>query len=161
MERRMALKVAVLGATGMVGREILSILAERGFPADTMYALASRKLMGAEVSYGDAVLKAKDVDEFDFSTVQLCIMATGDPAARKYGNAISAKGCIVIDTSRAFRMDPQVPLVMPEVNAAAIDGYSKRNIVAVPDGVTAQLVRALKPLHDVAGVTRVVVATYQ
>lgn len=161
MERMMALKVAVLGATGMVGREILSILAERGFPADEVFALASRKLMGAEVSFGDATLKAKDVDEFDFSTVQLCIMATGDPAARKYGNAISSKGCIVIDTSRAFRMDPQVPLVMPEVNAAAIDGYSRRNIVSVPDGVTAQLVRALKPLHDAAGVTRVVVATYQ
>ena len=157
----MALKVAVLGATGMVGREILSILAERGFPATEMYALASRKLMGAEVSYGDATLKAKDVDEFDFSTVQLCIMATGDAPARKYGNAISAAGCIVIDTSRAFRMDPQVPLVMPEVNAAAIDGYIKRKIVSVPDGVTAQLVRALKPLHDAAGVTRVVVATYQ
>ena len=157
----MALKVAVLGATGMVGREILSILAERGFPATEMYALASRKLMGAEVSYGDATLKAKDVDEFDFSTVQLCIMATGDAPARKYGNAISAAGCIVIDTSRAFRMDPQVPLVMPEVNAAAIDGYTKRKIVSVPDGVTAQLVRALKPLHDAAGVTRVVVATYQ
>jgi len=145
----------------MVGREILSILAERGFPATEMYALASRKLMGAEVSYGDATLKAKDVDEFDFSTVQLCIMATGDAPARKYGNAISAAGCIVIDTSRAFRMDPQVPLVMPEVNAAAIDGYIKRKIVSVPDGVTAQLVRALKPLHDAAGVTRVVVATYQ
>jgi len=157
----MALKVAVLGATGMVGREILSILAERGFPADEVYALASRKLMGAEVSYGDATLKAKDVDEFDFSTVQLCIMATGDAPARKYGNAISAAGCIVIDTSRAFRMDPQVPLVMPEVNAAAIEGYTKRRIVSVPDGVTAQLVRALKPLHDAANVTRVVVATYQ
>lgn len=157
----MALKVAVLGATGMVGREILSILAERGFPADEVYALASRKLMGAEVSYGDAALKAKDVDEFDFSTVQLCIMATGDAPARKYGNAISAAGCIVIDTSRAFRMDPQVPLVMPEVNAAAIEGYTKRKIVSVPDGVTAQLVRTLKPLHDAAGVSRVVVATYQ
>lgn len=157
----MALKVAVLGATGMVGREILSILAERGFPADEVHALASRKLLGAEVSYGDATLKAKDVDAFDFSTVQLCIMATGDAPARKYGNAASAAGCIVIDTSRAFRMDPQVPLVMPEVNAAAIEGYRKRNIVSVPDGVTAQLVRALKPLHEAANVTRVVVATYQ
>jgi aspartate-semialdehyde dehydrogenase len=145
----------------MVGREILNILAERGFPADAMIALASRKLMGAEVSYGDAILKAKDVDEFDFSTIQLCIMATGDPAARKYGNAISAAGCIVIDTSRAFRNDPQVPLVIPEVNASAIEGYAKRNIVSVPDGVTAQLARTLKPLHDAAGVTRVVVATYQ
>ena len=157
----MALKVAVLGATGMVGREILSILAERGFPASETIALGSRKVLGAEISFGDTTLKAKDVDEFDFKTVQLCIMATGDPAARKYGNAISAAGCIVIDTSRAFRMDPQVPLVVPEVNAAAIDGYTKRNIISVPDGQTAQLVRTLKPLHDAAGVSRVVVATYQ
>jgi aspartate-semialdehyde dehydrogenase len=161
MEILMALKVAVLGATGLVGREILSILAERGFPASETIALVSRKMLGAEVSFGDAILKAKDVDEFDFKTVQLCIMATGDPAARKYGNSISAAGCIVIDTSRAFRMDPQVPLVVPEVNAAAIDGYTKRNIISVPDGQTAQLVRTLKPLHDAAGVSRVVVATYQ
>jgi aspartate-semialdehyde dehydrogenase len=157
----MALKVAVLGATGMVGREVLNILAERGFPAAEVIALASRKMMGAEVSFGDKTLKAKDVDEFDFTSVQLCIMATGDAPARKYGNAISAAGCIVIDTSRAFRNDPQVPLVIPEVNAAAIEGYSKRNIVSTPDGVTAQLARALKPLHDAAGVERVVVATYQ
>ncbi len=157
----MALKVAVLGATGMVGREILSILAERGFPADEMIALASRKLLGAQVSYGDAILKAKDVDDFDFTTVHLCIMATGDPAARKWGNKIASTGCIVIDTSAAFRMDPQVPLIVPEVNAAAIEGYAQRNIVACPDGVTAQLVRALKPLHDAAGVVRAVVATYQ
>jgi aspartate-semialdehyde dehydrogenase len=161
MEILMALKVAVLGATGMVGREILSILAERGFPATETIALGSRKVLGSEISFGDATLKTRDVDDFDFKTVQLCIMATGDPAARKYGNAISAAGCIVIDTSRAFRMDPQVPLVVPEVNAAAIDGYTKRNIISVPDGQTAQLVRTLKPLHDAAGVSRVVVATYQ
>ncbi len=157
----MALKVAVLGATGMVGREILSILAERGFPADEVIALGSRKVLGSEISFGDATLKARDVDEFDFSNIQLCIMATGDAPARKWGNAIAATGCIVIDTSRAFRNDPQVPLVIPEANAAAIEGYTKRNIISVPDGVTAQLVRALKPLHDAAGVTRVVVATYQ
>lgn len=161
MEILMALKVAVLGATGMVGREILSILAERGFPATETIALGSRKVQGVEVSFGDTTLKVKDVDDFDFKTIQLCIMSTGDPAARKYGNAISAAGCIVIDTSRAFRMDPQVPLVVPEVNAAAIDGYTKRNIISVPDGQTAQLVRTLKPLHDAAGVSRVVVATYQ
>lgn len=161
MERVMALKVAVLGATGMVGREILSILAERGFPADEVIALGSRKVLGAAISFGDTELKARDVDEFDFSTVDLCIMATGDAPARKYGNAISATGCIVIDTSRAFRSDPQVPLIVPEVNANAIDGYTKRNIIAVPDGGTAQLVRTLKPLHDAAGVERVVVATYQ
>jgi aspartate-semialdehyde dehydrogenase len=157
----MAPKVAVLGATGMVGREILSIMAERGVPVANVTALASRKMMGAEVSYGDSTLKAKDVDEFDFTKVHVCIMATGDAPARKYGNAISATGCIVIDTSRAFRSDPQTPLIVPEVNADAIDGYTRRNIVSVPDGATAQLVRVLKPLHDAAGVTRVVVATYQ
>lgn len=157
----MALKVAVLGATGMVGREILSILAERGFPADEVIPLGSRKVLGAAVSYGDSELKTRDVDEFDFAAIDLCIMATGDAPARKYGNAIAAAGCIVIDTSRAFRADPQIPLVVPEVNAAAIEGYARRNIIAVPDGQTAQLVRTLKPLHDAAGVTRVVVATYQ
>ncbi len=157
----MAPKVAVLGATGMVGREILSIMAERGFSVANVTALASRKMMGAEMSYGDSILKAKDVDEFDFSTVQICIMSTGDAPARKYGNAIAATGCIVIDTSRAFRMDPQVPLMVPEVNADAIDGYTKRNIISVPDGATAQLVRVLQPLHAAAGVERVVVATYQ
>ena len=157
----MTLKVAVLGATTMVGREILGILAERAFPAVEVIALTSRKSLGAEVSYGDATLKAKDVDEFDFSSLDLCFMATADSAARKYGNAIAAAGCIVIDTSRAFRNDPQVPLLVPEVNAAAIEGYARRNIISVPDGVTCQLVRTLKPLHDAAGVVRVVVATYQ
>jgi aspartate-semialdehyde dehydrogenase len=156
----MTLKVAVLGATGMVGKEILSVLAERGFPADEVIALSSRKAMGSEVSFGEKTLKSRDVEEFDFTTVQLCIMATGDPAARKWG-AKAAASCIVIDTSRAFRSDPQVPLVVASVNADAIEGYSKRNIVAVPDAVTAQLVTILKPLHDAAGVERVVVSTYQ
>ena len=157
----MPLKVAVLGATTMVGREILGILAERAFPAADVIALTSRKSLGAEVSYGDAILKAKDVDAFDFSSLDLCFMATADSAARKYGNAIAASGCIVIDTSRAFRNDPLVPLLVPEVNAAAIEGYARRNIISVPDGVTCQLVRTLKPLHEAAGVVRVVVATYQ
>src|SRR5689334_20237587 len=154
----MALKVAVLGATGMVGKEILSVLAERGFPADEVIALSSRKVMGSEVTFGEKSLKTRDVDEFDFSTVQLCIMSTGDPAARKYGAKASAH-CIVIDTSRAFRNDPQVPLIVPGVNAGAIEGYTKRNIIAVPDGVTAQLVTILKPLHEAAGVERVVLST--
>jgi aspartate-semialdehyde dehydrogenase len=156
----MALKVAVLGATGMVGKEILSVLAERGFPADEVIALSSRKVMGAEVSFGEKTLKTRDVDEFDFSTVQLCIMATGDQPARKYGAKISA-ACIVIDTSRAFRNDPQVPLVVSGVNAGAIEGFSRRNIISVPDGVVSQLVTVLKPLHDAAGVERAVVSTYQ
>ena len=108
MEILMALKVAVLGATGMVGREILSILAERGFPATETIALGSRKVQGVEVSFGDTTLKVKDVDDFDFKTIQLCIMSTGDPDASKYVNAISAAGCIVIDTSLAFRIDPHV-----------------------------------------------------
>jgi aspartate-semialdehyde dehydrogenase len=156
----MALKVAVLGATGMVGKEILSVLAERGFPADEVIALSSRKVMGSEVTFGEKSLKTRDVDEFDFASVQVCIMATGDQAARKYGAKASAH-CIVIDTSRAFRNDPQVPLVVPGVNADAVEGYARRNIIAVPDGVTAQLVTVLKPLHDAAGVERAVVSTYQ
>lgn len=157
----MTLKVAVLGATGTVGKEILSVMAERGFPADEVFALSSRKVMGSEVTFGEKTLKSKDVEEFDFASVQLCIMATGDPAARKWGNKAAQAGCIVIDTSRAFRMDPQVPLVAPSVNGAAIEGWSKRRIVSCPDGVTAQLATILKPLHEAAGVERVVVATYQ
>lgn len=157
----MAPKIAVLGASGMVGREILSIMAERGFPVSDVTALVSRKMLGAEVSYGDATLKGRDADAFDFSSADICIMATGDAPARRYGAMIAAAGCIVIDTSRAFRMDPQVPLMVPEVNAHAIEGYARRNIIAVPDGVTAQLVRVLHPLHAAAGVARVVVATYQ
>jgi aspartate-semialdehyde dehydrogenase len=156
----MALKVAVLGATGLVGKEILSVLAERAFPADDVIALSSRKALGSEVSFGEKTLKTRDVDEFDFSTVQLCIMAAPDPAARKWGAKASAS-CVVIDTSRAFRNDPQVPLVVPSVNAAAVEGFSKRNIVSVPDGGTAQLVNVLKPLHEAAGVVRAVVSTYQ
>jgi aspartate-semialdehyde dehydrogenase len=157
----MTLNVAVLGATGQVGREILSIIAERGLPAAEVFALSSRKMLGAEVSFGDRTLKTKDVEEFDFSKVRLCLMATGDPAARKWGNKAASAGCIVIDTSRAFRNDPQVPLVAPSVNAAAVEGWTKRNIIACPDGVTAQLVAVLKPLHEAAGVERVVVSTYQ
>jgi aspartate-semialdehyde dehydrogenase len=160
MEVMMALKVAVLGATTMVGKEILSVLAERGFPADEVIALSSRKALGYEVTFGEKTLKTRDVDEFDFSTVQLCIMATGDQPARKYGAKASA-ACIVIDTSRAFRNDPQVPLIVSGVNADAIEGFSRRNIVSVPDGVVSQLVTVLKPLHDAAGVERAVVSTYQ
>jgi len=145
----------------MVGREILSIMAERGFPVSDVTALVSRKMLGAEVSYGDATLKGRDADAFDFSSADICIMATGDAPARRYGAMIAAAGCIVIDTSRAFRMDPQVPLMVPEVNAHAIEDYARRNIIAVPDGVTAQLVRVLHPLNAAAGVARVVVATYQ
>ena len=156
----MALNVAVLG-TGTVGKEILSVLAERGFPASEVFALGTRKTIGSEISFGEKTLKTRDVEEFDFSKIQLCIMATPDTTARKWGNKIAGAGCIVIDTSRAFRNDPQVPLLVPAVNAAAIEGYAKRNIISCPDGATAQLVVALKPLHEAAGVVRAVVATYQ
>jgi len=157
----MALKVAILGATGMIGREILNIMDERHFDADEVFALASRKSVGAEVSFGDRILKARDAEQFDWASCQLCIMATGDAAARKWGNKISQAGCIVIDTSRAFRADPQTPLVAPGVNPDAVEGYTKRNLIAVPDGLTTQLAVVLKPLHEAAGVVRVVVATYQ
>jgi aspartate-semialdehyde dehydrogenase len=157
----MALKIAVLGATGMVGREILNIMDERRLDVAEVHALASRKSVGVEVSYGDGTLKAKDAETFDWASIQLCIMATGDAAARKWGARISQAGCIVIDTSRAFCSDTQVPLVAPGVNSEAIETYNRRNIIACPDGVTTQLATVLKPLHDAAGVTRVVVATYQ
>ena len=157
----MALKVAVLGATGMIGREILNIMDERHLDAAEVHAIASRKSVGAEVSYGDTTLKAKDAENFDWGSVQLCIMAINDAAARKWANKIAQAGCIVIDTSRAFRSDTQVPLVAPGVNPDAIEGYAKRNIIACPDGLTTQLAAVLKPIHDAAGVSRVVVATYQ
>ena len=157
----MVLRVAVLGATGSVGREMLNVLAERAFPADEVFAVATRRSLGKAVSYGDAELKTKDVENFDWSTVQLCLMSAGSKAAKLWAPKIAAKGCIVIDNSSAWRMDPDVPLVVPEVNADAAMGYKKKNIIANPNCSTAQLVVALKPLHDAAGVERVVVATYQ
>ena len=157
----MVLRVAVLGATGSVGREMLNVLAERAFPADEVFAVATRRSLGKEVSYGDAELKTKDVENFDWSTVQLCLMSAGSKAAKLWAPKIAAKGCIVIDNSSAWRMDPDVPLVVPEVNADAALGYKKKNIISNPNCSTAQLVVALKPLHDAAGIERVVVATYQ
>jgi aspartate-semialdehyde dehydrogenase len=157
----MVLRVAVLGATGSVGREMLNVLAEREFPADEVLAVATRRSLGKEVSYGDAELKTKDVENFDWSSVQLCLMSAGSKAARLWAPKIAAKGCIVIDNSSAFRMDPDVPLVVPEVNADAVMGYTKKKIIANPNCSTSQLVVALKPLHDAAGIERVVVATYQ
>ncbi len=157
----MVLRVAVLGATGSVGREMLNVLAERAFPADEVFAVATRRSLGKEVSYGDAELKTKDVENFDWSTVQLCLMSAGSKAAKLWAPKIAAKGCIVIDNSSAWRMDPDVPLVVPEVNADAVLGYKKKNIIANPNCSTSQLVVALKPLHDAAGIERVVVATYQ
>jgi aspartate-semialdehyde dehydrogenase len=157
----MGYKVAVVGATGNVGREMLSILAEREFPADEVVALASRRSMGVECSYGDKTLKVKALDHYDFSDVDICLMSAGGSVSKEWSPKIGAQGAVVIDNSSAWRMDPDVPLIVPEVNAHALDGFAKKNIIANPNCSTAQLVVALKPLHDAATIKRVVVATYQ
>ena len=157
----MGYKVAVVGATGNVGREMLAVLAEREFPADEVVALASRKSQGVECSYGDKTLKVKALDHYDFSDVDICLMSAGGTVSKEWSPKIGAQGAVVIDNSSAWRMDPDVPLVVPEVNADALDGFAKKNIVANPNCSTAQLVVALKPLHDAATIKRVVVATYQ
>ncbi|WP_436644122.1 aspartate-semialdehyde dehydrogenase [Microbaculum sp. FT89] len=157
----MGYSVAVVGATGNVGREMLNILAERDFPADEVYAVASRRSLGTEVSFGDKTLKCKDLEQFDFSGVDFCLMSAGGSVSKEWSPKIAAKGCLVIDNSSAFRYDADVPLIVPEVNADAVAGFTKRNIIANPNCSTAQLVVALKPLHDVARIKRVVVATYQ
>jgi aspartate-semialdehyde dehydrogenase len=157
----MGYKVAVVGATGNVGREMLAILAERDFPADEVVALASRKSQGVECSFGDKTLKVKALDHYDFSDVDICLMSAGGTVSKEWSPKIAAQGAVVIDNSSAWRMDPDVPLVVPEVNAHALDGFRKKNIIANPNCSTAQLVVALKPLHDAATIKRVVVATYQ
>ena len=157
----MGYKVAVVGATGNVGREMLNILAERAFPADEVVALASRKSMGQECSFGDKMLKVKALDHFDFSDVDICLMSAGGAVSKEWSPKIAAQGAVVIDNSSAWRMDPDVPLIVPEVNADAVAGFTKKNIIANPNCSTAQLVVALKPLHDKATIKRVVVATYQ
>ena len=157
----MGLRIAVVGATGNVGREMLSILEERQFPADEVFAVASRKSIGVEVSYGDRTLKCKDLDTFDFTGIDLCLMSAGGAVSKEWSPKIGATGCVVIDNSSAWRMDPRVPLVVPEVQPDAVCGYDKLNIVANPNCSTAQLVVTLKPLHDLAKIKRVVVATYQ
>ena len=157
----MALRVAVVGATGNVGQEMLNILEERLFPADEVFAVASRRSLGREVSYGDRTLKCHDIEMFDFSTVDLCLMSAGGTVAKEWAPKIALQDCIVIDNSSAFRMDPLVPLVVPEVNADAVLGYDEKNILANPNCSTAQLVVALKPIHDKVGIERVVVSTYQ
>ncbi|MXQ13442.1 aspartate-semialdehyde dehydrogenase [Microvirga makkahensis] len=156
----MGYKIAVVGATGNVGREMLSILAERAFPADEVVALASRRSQGTEVSYGDKTLKTKALDTYDFSDVDLCLMSAGGEVSKEWSPQIAAQGAVVIDNSSAWRYDPEVPLVVPEVNAEALRDI-KKGIVANPNCSTAQLVVALKPLHDRATIKRVVVATYQ
>ncbi|QFT64788.1 aspartate-semialdehyde dehydrogenase [Roseivivax sp. THAF30] len=157
----MGYKVVVVGATGNVGREMLNILEERAFPVDEIAALASRRSLGTEVSFGDKTLKTQDLDAFDFTGWDIALFAIGSDATKKYAPVAAKAGCIVIDNSSLYRYDPDVPLVVPEVNPEAVEGYSKKNIIANPNCSTAQMVVALKPLHDRAKIKRVVVSTYQ
>lgn len=154
--------VAVVGATGSVGQEMLKTLAEREFPVDKVYALASKGSVGREVSFGeDQVLKVDDLDRFDFENVDICLSAAGGETAASFAPRAAAAGCVVIDNSSHFRMDPDVPLVVPEVNPEALADYRKKNIIANPNCSTIQMLVALKPLHDLAHITRIVVSTYQ
>ncbi len=157
----MGYRIAVAGATGSVGREMLAILAEREFPADEVIALASRKSLGTEVSYGDETLKTRDLEEFDFSGVDIALFAIGSGPTKTYAPRAAAAGAVVIDNSSLYRYQPDVPLIVPEVNPDAVEGYRARNIIANPNCSTAQMVVALKPLHDRARIKRVVVSTYQ
>jgi aspartate-semialdehyde dehydrogenase len=158
----MGYKVAVVGATGNVGREMLITLAERKFPADEVIALASSKSIGKEVSFGNRqILKVKDLATFDFKGVDIALFSAGGKTAEVHAPRAAKAGCVVIDNSSQFRMDPDVPLVVPEVNPEALKGYAKRNIIANPNCSTIQMVVALKPLHDLATIKRIVVATYQ
>ena len=157
----MGYKVAVVGATGNVGREILNILAERHFPIDKIVALASRRSLGTELSFGDEILSTKDLEQFDFSGWDIALFAVGSEATKLHAPRAAKAGCVVIDNSSLYRYDPDVPLIVPEVNADAIFEYSKKNIIANPNCSTAQMVVALKPLHDRATIKRVVVSTYQ
>ncbi len=157
----MGYRVVVAGATGNVGREMLNILAERQFPVDEIAALASRRSLGTEVSFGDKTLKTQDLDTFDFTGWDIALFAIGSDATKKYAPGAAKAGCLVIDNSSLYRYDPDIPLIVPEVNADAIEGYAKRMIIANPNCSTAQMVVALKPLHDRAKIKRVVVSTYQ
>ncbi len=157
----MGYRIAVVGATGNVGREMMNVLVERRFPIQDVHALASRRSIGTEVSFGDRTIKCQDLEHFDFAKADICLMSAGSSVAKEWAPKIAAKGCVVIDNSSCWRYDQDVPLVVPEVNADAIRGYTKKNIIANPNCSTAQLVVALKPLHDVATIKRVVVSTYQ
>ena len=154
-------KVAVVGATGNVGREMLAILAERQFPVSELVALASTHSIGRDVSFGDKTLKCKALDHYDFSDTDICLMSAGGAVSKEWSPRIGAQGVLVIDNSSTWRMDPDVPLVVPEVNAEAAKSFSRKYIIANPNCSTAQLVVALKPLHDHARIKRVVVSTYQ
>src|SRR6201992_1944527 len=155
----MSYKVAIVGATGNLGREMLSVLAERQFPVSEVVALASTRSVGTEVSFGDATLKVKALDYYDFKGTDIALMSAGSSVAKEWAPKIAAQGCLVIDNSSFWRMDREVPLVVPEVNADALHGI-KKGIIANPNCSTAQLVVALKPLHDAATIRRVVVSTY-
>ncbi|MEM6488573.1 MAG: aspartate-semialdehyde dehydrogenase, partial [Pseudomonadota bacterium] len=157
----MGYRVAVAGATGTVGREILNILEERAFPADEVIALASRRSLGTEVAYGDKTLKTQDIDQFNFTGTDIALFAIGSDATKATAPRAAREGAVVIDNSSLYRYEPDVPLIVPEVNPDAIDLYARRNIIANPNCSTAQMVVALKPLHDRARIKRVVVSTYQ
>lgn len=157
----MGFKIAVVGATGNVGREMLNILAERDFPADEVVALASARSHGTEVSYGDKTLTVKNLENYDFKGTDICLMSAGGAVSMKWSPKIGQQGCIVIDNSSAWRYDAEVPLVVPEVNPDAVVNFRKKNIIANPNCSTAQLVVALKPLHDHAKIKRLVISTYQ
>ncbi|MBB3346961.1 MULTISPECIES: aspartate-semialdehyde dehydrogenase [unclassified Sphingomonas] len=159
----MGYRVVVAGATGNVGREMVNILAEREFPADEIAVLASSRSVGDQIEYGDTgrMLTVKNIEHFDPTGWDMALFAIGSEATAVYAPKFAAAGCTVIDNSSLYRMDPDVPLIVPEVNAAAIDGYRAKNIIANPNCSTAQMVVALKPLHDAATIKRVVVATYQ
>jgi aspartate-semialdehyde dehydrogenase len=157
----MGYRVAVVGATGAVGREMLNILEELEFPVEEMHAIASRNSLGIEVGWKAGVVKCQDVEQFDFSRVDVVLMSAGGAFSRQWAVRIGAAGPIVIDNSSAWRMDPDVPLIVPEVNPDAVELARRKNIVANPNCSTAQLVMALKPLHDAARIKRAVVATYQ
>ncbi len=156
----MAYKIAVIGATGNVGREMLKTLIQRQFPISEVVALASTRSIGTEVSFGDGTLKVKAMDYYDFKGTDIALMSAGGAIAKEWAPKIAAQGCLVIDNSSAWRMDRQVPLVVPEVNADALNDIPK-GIIANPNCSTAQLVVALKPLHDLFTIKRVVVSTYQ
>tara|TARA_R110002074_G_scaffold246672_1_gene418730 strand:- start:2414 stop:3436 length:1023 start_codon:yes stop_codon:yes gene_type:complete len=157
----MGYNIVVVGATGNVGREMLNILAEREFPVDEIAILASRRSLGTECSFGDKTLKCQDLEQFDFTGWDIALFAIGSDATRVHAPRAAKSGCVVIDNSSLYRYDPDVPLVVPEVNAEAVDGYTRKNIIANPNCSTAQMVVALKPLHDRARIKRVVVSTYQ
>ena len=157
----MGYRVAIVGATGNVGRELLNILSERQFPADEVVALASTRSIGKEVAFGEKTLKTKALENYDFTGTDIALFAAGSTVSKQYAEKAAGQGAVVIDNSSLYRYDPDVPLIVPECNADAVAGYTARNIIANPNCSTAQMVVALKPLHEAATIKRVVVSTYQ